>query len=189
LCTVWTSHSKWPSEQISFITTMRLPILQLSCRLFFLAQHHITQVCQPPLQSRIGSLRLLAFPKAKIAVEREEICECDGHTVHKLSQRSLTADLLVPRESDCSCMHSKVSSDWMPSYIKATRTVLEIFIMAWYLPDSPGTPWRWNLRVVKGKGYSKRRGCEQTESRKIEKTNYKEYILTGKAKRTEYCSK
>jgi len=27
-------------------------------------------------------------------------CECDGHTVHKLSQRRLTADWLAPRESD-----------------------------------------------------------------------------------------
>ena len=45
-----------------------------------------------PLQPRFGSLRLPAFPKAKIAVEREEICECDGHTVHKLSQRRLTAN-------------------------------------------------------------------------------------------------
>jgi len=35
LCTVWVSHSQWPSEQISFITTMRLPILQLSYRLSF----------------------------------------------------------------------------------------------------------------------------------------------------------
>ena len=40
-------------------------------------------------------------------------CECDGHTVHKLSQRRLAADWLVPRESDCSRMHSKVSSDWL----------------------------------------------------------------------------
>jgi len=48
----------------------------------FLTKRHITQVCQPPLQARFGSLRLLAFPKAKIAVEREEICECDSQTVH-----------------------------------------------------------------------------------------------------------
>jgi hypothetical protein len=34
LCTVWPSYSKWPSEQISS-TTIRLPILQLSCRLFW----------------------------------------------------------------------------------------------------------------------------------------------------------
>jgi len=38
-------------------------------------------------------------------------CECDGHTGHKLSQRRLTAEWLAPRETDCSGMHSKVSSD------------------------------------------------------------------------------
>ena len=58
----------------------------------FFTKHDITQVCQPPLQPRFGSLRLLAFPKAKIAIERKEMCECDGHTLHKLSQRRLTAD-------------------------------------------------------------------------------------------------
>ena len=62
------------------------------------------------LQPRFGSLRLLAFPKAKIAIEREEIRECDGHMVHKLSQWRLTADWLAPQDSDCSWMHSKVSS-------------------------------------------------------------------------------
>jgi hypothetical protein len=45
-----------------------------------------------PQQPRYGSLRLLAFPKAKIAVETEVISECDGHPVHKLSQRRFTAD-------------------------------------------------------------------------------------------------
>jgi len=60
-------------------------------------------------------------------------CECDGHTV----QRLLTADLLAPGESDCSRMHSKVSSDWLKSYIKATQLVLEIFKTAGYFPDSP----------------------------------------------------
>jgi len=43
-------------------------------------------------QTRFGSLRLLVFPKAKIAVEREVICECDSDTVHKLCKRCLTAD-------------------------------------------------------------------------------------------------
>ena len=33
-------------------------------------------------------------------------CECEGHTVHKLSQQCLTADLLAPRESECSRLHS-----------------------------------------------------------------------------------
>jgi len=45
-----------------------------------------------PLQPRIGFLRLLAFTKAKSAFERGVICDCYGHTVHKLSQRRLTAD-------------------------------------------------------------------------------------------------
>jgi hypothetical protein len=83
-----------------------------------------------PLQTRIGSLWLLAFPKAKIAIEREEICECDGHTVHKISQQYLTADWLAPQESDCSWMHREVSYDWLPSYIKSMQPVLEIFKMA-----------------------------------------------------------
>jgi hypothetical protein len=52
----------------------------------FLAKHYIIKICQPPYSPR------LAFPKAKMAVETEEICECDGHTVHKLIQRRLTAD-------------------------------------------------------------------------------------------------
>jgi len=68
-------------------------------------------------------------------------CECDGHTVHKLCQRRLTADWLAPWERDCSRMHSKVSSDWQPSYIKTKRPVLEKFKMAGYFPDSPCTPY------------------------------------------------
>jgi len=36
-------------------------------------------------------------------------------------------------------MRSKVSFGWLPSYIKATRPVLEIFQMAGYFVDSPLT--------------------------------------------------
>jgi hypothetical protein len=101
------------------------------------------------LQPVFGSLQLLAFPKAKIAVEREEICVCDGHIVHKLNQWRLTADWLAPSESDCSQMHSKVSFDWLSSYIKATRPVLEIFKTAGYFTDSPlmATPILFCLTV------------------------------------------
>ena len=82
-----------------------------SCRTgfsFSKASHH--PGLSVPLQPSFGSLWLVAFPKTKIAVERE-ICECDGHTVHKLSQRRLTAEWLAQCESHCSWMHSKVSSD------------------------------------------------------------------------------
>jgi hypothetical protein len=60
------------------ITTLRLPILQLSCRLFFGKTSHHSGLSDP-LQPRFGSLRLLAFPKAKIALEKEEICIRDRH--------------------------------------------------------------------------------------------------------------
>ena len=72
--------------------------------------------------------------------------ECDGHTVHQLSQRRLTADWLAPRESYCSRVYSRISSDWVPRYIEATRPVLEIFKMVGYFKDSPRKfPGRQNL--------------------------------------------
>jgi hypothetical protein len=86
---------------------------------FFGKASHHPGLATPP-QPKFCSLRLLAFPKATIAIEMEVICECDSHTVHKLSQRCLIADWLAPQESDCLQMHSKVSSDWLPSYIRAT---------------------------------------------------------------------
>jgi hypothetical protein len=64
-------------------------------------------------------------------------CECDSHTIHKLTQQCLTATWLAPCKSNCSRMCSKVSSDWLPSYIKAIWPVLEIFKMAEYFPDRP----------------------------------------------------
>jgi len=81
-----------------------------------------------PLQPRFGFLWLLVFPIAKIAVES---------VVHKLRQRRLTADWVDPRESNCSRTRSTVSSGWLPSCIKATRPVLEIFKMAGYFPGRP----------------------------------------------------
>ena len=112
------------------------PFYSSSAGFFFgKASHHpgLSALLHP----RFGSLPLLAFPKAKITVASEEICECDAHTVHKLSQRRLTADWLAPLESDCSRMHSKVSSDWLPSYIKVTRPFLEIFKIAGFFLDIP----------------------------------------------------
>jgi len=69
---------------------MCLPILQLSGKLFW--QSITSPRSVPPLQARFGFLQLLNFPKAKIAVDSEEIRECDSHTVRKLTQRRLTAD-------------------------------------------------------------------------------------------------
>ena len=46
-------------------------------------------------------------------------------------------------------MRSKVSSDRMPSYIKATRQALEIFNMDGYFSDRPRIQGR-RLRVASG---------------------------------------
>jgi hypothetical protein len=45
-------------------------------------------------------------------------------------------------------MHSKVSSDWLSSYIKATLPVLEIFKKVGYFPDSPRKVLLFKLILV-----------------------------------------
>jgi len=87
LCSVWPSHSQWPSEQIK---QCACPFYTSCAGFFGKASHH--PGLSAPLQPRFGFPLHLAFPKAKIAVERQEICECIGHTVHKLTQRRLTAN-------------------------------------------------------------------------------------------------
>jgi len=52
--------------------------------------------------------------------------------------------LTSPTGGDCSRMHSKVFSDWLPRYSKATRPVLEILKKAGYFPDSPRTVMKHN---------------------------------------------
>ena len=43
----------------------------------------------------------------------------------------------LPTDQPHGLQYSKVSSDWMSSYIKATRPILEILKMAGYFPDRP----------------------------------------------------
>ena len=104
---------------------------------FFFWQSITSPTSISPPTAQIWLLETTGFFQTKIAIEREEICEWDGHIVHKHSERCLTADWLAPRESDYLRIHSKVSSDWLPSFIEATRPVLEIFNMPGYCPDSP----------------------------------------------------
>jgi len=138
LCTVWPSHS-----QISLLLTAILALgiawsrkePNRGCRgadrpgwCDVLPKKSLHENCR--MGRRIVVMKLICSL---------DHCECDGHTVHKLSQRRLTAEWLAPLESDCSRMSSKVSSDWLPSYIKATWPVLEIIKMDGYFPDSPRT--------------------------------------------------
>jgi hypothetical protein len=51
----------------------------------FLENQCITQVCQHFYSPELAPCDLCFFPKINIAVESEEICECERHTVHKVS--------------------------------------------------------------------------------------------------------
>jgi len=101
---------------------MRMPILQLSCNVFIFGggsgktSHH--PGVSAPLKPSLAPCDFWFFPKLKSPLKGRKFVKCDSHTVHKLSQRRLTADWLAPRESDCSRINIKVSSDWLPSYIK-----------------------------------------------------------------------
>ena len=132
LCTVWPSHS-----QISSLSTAILALGKAR-------SHREPNMVWQTWVMRCFARKILheSCKMGRHIVVMKLICslghcECDSHRVHKLSQRRLTADWLSPRESDCSRMNSTVSSDRLPSYIKATRPVLEIFKMAEYFSDSP----------------------------------------------------
>ena len=48
-------------------------------------------------------------------------CECDGNSRHKFSQWRIIFDWVSPRESVCSCIHSKLAYDWLSNYVKAVQ--------------------------------------------------------------------
>ena len=137
LCTVWPSHS-----QISYLSTAILDLGKarsrrepnLGCR--GVTDLGDVMFCQKSLHE---SCRMGRRIDADSLICSLGHCECDGHTVHKLKSTASHCRLTTPRKSKCSRMHSKVSTDCLPSYIKATRPVLEIFKMAGYFADSPRT--------------------------------------------------
>ena len=135
LCTVWLSHL-----QIPYLSTGNLALGKARSR----SEPNLDLMGLTDKADMIFRQNSLHESRTlgRSIVMMKLICslgyfESDDHTVHKISQRRLTADWLAPRESDWSRMHSKVSSDCLPSYIKAMGPVLEMFTMAGYFPESP----------------------------------------------------
>jgi len=104
LCTVWPSHSQSPPLQRPFWLWEKPEV----------AGSHIWAVggltdlgdvmlCQKSLHEICRMGRCIVVIKLICSLGH---CEWDGHTVHKLSQRRLTADWLAPWDSDCSRMRS-----------------------------------------------------------------------------------
>ena len=63
--------------------------------------------------------------------------ECDGHTVHMLTQRSLPPHWLIQWSCHCSHMRIPVHCHWLPGYIGVMQTILIILSMAGLFPDRP----------------------------------------------------
>jgi hypothetical protein len=103
----------------------------------FLAKHQITQVCQPPYSLDLPACDFWFFPKLKSPLKRRRFVNGRSHSTQAQSMAS-HCRLISPME-ECLRIHSKVSSDWLPSYIKATRPVPEIFKTTGYVPDSSRT--------------------------------------------------
>jgi len=104
----------------------------------FLAKHHITRSVSPLQSPDLAPCDFWFFPKLKSTLKGTRFVNATvTHLCTKFRQRCLTADWLAPRESDCSWIHSKVSSDSLPSYIKAMWPFLKIFKTAGYFLDSP----------------------------------------------------
>jgi hypothetical protein len=103
---------------------------------FFFAKLRVSPVCQPPYSPDLAPCDIWLFLKLKSPLKGRSFGNATV-TQYTSCQWRLAADWLASRESDCSRMRSKVSSDWLPSYVKATRPVLEILKMAGYFPDSP----------------------------------------------------
>lgn len=79
-------------------------------------------------------------------------CECNCHTIHKITQWKHTSERLTLQESVCLCMCSNISSDWLPYNIKTMQIVLKIFKMAPYIQHRPHIyvaereKYRWEQR-------------------------------------------
>ena len=103
----------------------------------FLAKHRITQICQHPYSPDLAPCHFWFFSKLKSPLKVRRFVNAMVTPYTSSVSVIITADWLAPRESDCSQLHSKFSSDWLPSYIKATQPVLKIFKMDGYFLDSP----------------------------------------------------
>ena len=59
--------------------------------------------------------------------------ECDGHTIHMLTQLHLP----TPLNGMCSHVQIPVHSPWLPGYMDVAQTVLNILTMAGLFLDRP----------------------------------------------------
>ena len=146
LCTVWPSAEDWgcvlcdPRIQNDWTSRSAsspqcaYPFYSSHAGFYGKASHH--PGLSVPLQRRFCSLRLLTFPKVKIAVERcGDLWMLRSHCTE--AQSAASPCRLTSPTGECSRMRSKVSSDSLQTYIKVTPPVLEILQNGWILSGQP----------------------------------------------------
>ena len=65
--------------------------------------------------------------------------ECDGHTVHMLTQQHLLPPLTSTVKSSLFTYVHSVYSLWLPGYIHVMQAVLDVLTVARLFPDRPHT--------------------------------------------------
>ena len=146
LCTVWPSHSQISSLSMVILAlgkarSHREP--NLGCR--GLTDLGDVMLCQKFLHKSCRMGRCIVVMKLICSLGH---CEYDSHTVHKLSQLCLTATWLASQESDCSRMHSKVSSYWLTNYIKGDTTGSWDIQNGWILSGQPPYLVLYRIAIV-----------------------------------------
>ena len=85
-----------------------------------------------------GMLRINIISDADSLLYSLSHCECNGHTVHILTQRHLPPPLTsTVKFHHCSLMHIPVHSPWLLDYIDVGKTGLVTLTMAGLFPDRP----------------------------------------------------
>ena len=92
-----------------------------------------------------GMLKLNAKFDADLLLYSLSHFECDGHTVHMLTQWCLPSLLTNTAESSLfthACV--PVHSPWLPGYTDVVQTILLVLTKAGLSPDRPDTSSLWN---------------------------------------------
>jgi len=80
---------------------MRLPILQLSCRLF-LVKHRITQVCQSPYSPDLALCDFWLFSKLKLPLKGRRF-----PTTNEIKENATRQLMAIPKKDFSDCFESE----------------------------------------------------------------------------------
>ena len=133
----------------SFIMTTRLLVYHVSIKAFSETSNHPAD--SAPLQPRFGALWLLAFPKAKITFEREEISDHGWDSMGRKYNRAADSDW----ENYVRSLGAYFEGDWgvivlCTMFLVSSSVNVSICHSTWldtFWTDLP-MQWNWNNCVA-----------------------------------------